>query len=216
MKEGNRGKCCTKLSKKTAKEGEIQFPSSNQKCQENEVVMNHTLAQAGCEVMGQTDEPAPRLLPERWSLNWKQQRGDWWALSSAHNVLLAQSISSSVRYSHRRGLILPPLLPLFSITIAGVERQGDPAAPPAASAGTIQGRCQDDPTPAGGGEEPVLGADGHPGGDGSLRLRGAAPEGPSSGDQAPLLHAETRYELYANTQSLYPSFDIHYQISLPQ
>lgn len=36
--------------------------------------------------------------------------------------------------------------------------------------------------------EPVWCADGHPGGNGSLRLRGAAAEGPKPGKSAPQLH----------------------------
>lgn len=52
--------------------------------------------------------------------------------------------------------------------LLGVERQGEPAAPPAASAGTIQGGCQDDPSSSGGGEKSVLGADGHSRRDGRL------------------------------------------------
>lgn len=54
------------------------------------------------------------------------------------------------------------------MTVSGVERQSGPAAPLAAGAGTVQDRRQDDPASSGGGEEPVLGADGHPRGDGSL------------------------------------------------
>lgn len=88
---------------------------------------------------------------------------------------------------------LPPLC-LSAMMLLGTERQSEPAAPSAASAGTIQGRRQDDSTTAGGGEKPVLGADGHTRGDGSLRLRGAAPESAAAGDQTPFLHAETRYQ----------------------
>lgn len=82
------------------------------------------------------------------------------------------------------------------MTLLGTERQSEPAAPSTASAGTIQGRRQDDSTSPGGGEESVLGADGHPRGDGGLRLRGAAPESLTAGDQTPFLHAETRYRSY--------------------
>lgn len=56
----------------------------------------------------------------------------------------------------------------LSVHDLGVERQSDPAAPPATGAGTIQGRCQDDPSSAGGSEESVVGADGHPRRDGGL------------------------------------------------
>lgn len=91
-----------------------------------------------------------------------------------------------------------PHLPSASSCVVGVERQGEPAAPPAAGAGTVQGRRQNDPASAGGGEKSVSGAHGHPGGDGGLRLRGAATESPAAGDQAALLHAETRYDQCAN------------------
>lgn len=57
-----------------------------------------------------------------------------------------------------------------AMTRTGVERQGDPAAPPAAGAGAIQGGCQNDPPTSGGGEKSVPSADGHPRGDGRLRL----------------------------------------------
>lgn len=83
-----------------------------------------------------------------------------------------------------------PSLPL-SIQPAGFEGQGDPAAPPTAGVGAVQDRCPSDQPGEGGGEEPVAGTHGHPGGDGSLRLRGAETQGPAAGDQAPLLHAET-------------------------
>ena len=56
----------------------------------------------------------------------------------------------------------------LSVHNLGVERQSDPAAPTVTSAGTIQGRCQDDPSSSGGSEESVAGADGHPRGDGGL------------------------------------------------
>lgn len=54
------------------------------------------------------------------------------------------------------------------LTTSGVEGQGDPAAPPPTSVGTVQGGCQDDPASSGGGEEFVPGADGHPRRDGGL------------------------------------------------
>lgn len=58
----------------------------------------------------------------------------------------------------------------ISVCLLGPKGQGDSAASPSAGAGAVQDGCADDPAAPRRGEEPVAGADGHPGGDGSLRL----------------------------------------------
>lgn len=74
------------------------------------------------------------------------------------------------------------------VLFSGAERKDGVSATAHPRPGAIQDRHEAHRSVQGGDPQPVRRADGHPGGDGSLRLRRAAAEGAEPGEPPPQLH----------------------------
>ena len=77
----------------------------------------------------------------------------------------------------------------------GAERPDVSATTPPVGDGAVQVGPADPRHPARRAPQAVSHPGGHPGGDRSVRLRGASAEGFTAGDQATQLHEQTRYTL---------------------
>lgn len=81
---------------------------------------------------------------------------------------------------------------MYSLCFPGAERKNGVPAASDPRPGAIQDRRQAHLPVQRGDQEPVWGADGHPGRNGSLRLRGAAAEGLKPGKSAPQLYEQAQ------------------------